>query len=117
MLLTYSRYVDLGGTLRMPEFTLYEMLAEADLKSVASGELPDTKIVETCMMMMISAYSTADSIASKGVATGYSNDGVSVSYSQSATSEDIISMAQDRLKSIFASYGINFKSLAVMHRA
>lgn len=117
MLLSYSTYNDLGGTLTMEEFTLYEMLAEADLKSVANGELPDVETVEACMMMMITAYTTADGNASNGVATSYSNDGVSVTYAQTASSDDIISTAKSRLRSIFASKGIRTKSLAVMHRA
>lgn len=117
MLLAYERYLELGGTLTLTEYPAYEMFAESDLKTFASGNLPDSGIVETCMMIMINAYVKADEISMNGAKTSYSNDGLSVSYSQSESSSEITNTALSRVKSIFAANGIKPKSLAVIHRA
>lgn len=116
MLLTYEKYREMGGELPEQSFDYYEILSEADLKAIGGGILPDdVKTIEICMLAMINAYEAADKVSSDGVVSGYSNDGVSVSYKNDTTSLEVVETARNRIKSVFASFGIS-AFLGVRHR-
>lgn len=116
MLLTYEKYQALGGELPEQTFDYYEILSESDLNAIGGGILPDNEnTIQICMLAMINAYEAADKVSSAGVVSGYSNDGVSVSYKNDTSSLDILETARNRIKSIFASYGIS-AFLGVRHR-
>lgn len=115
MLLSYEKYTEMGGTLPENQFLLYENLSEAELKAIANGALPDTPTVESCMLLMIDAYEKSDNMPAESRATGFSNDGVSVSLAVTETSESILETARNRIAMLFSNAGIR-KFLGVRHR-
>lgn len=115
MLLSYEAYKAFGGTLPENQYTVYEKLAEAHLYNIADGALPDTETVEACMYILINASTQADEISTKGTATSYSNDGVSVSYQRTETSQSLVQSALDKVAMLFQNSGVR-RFLGVYHR-
>lgn len=114
MLISYEKYVELGGELSEPNFNIYEALSEAELNSIADGALPDVPLTESCMMIMINAYYSSDNMPLESRATSYNNDGVSVSLATQETPESILELARSRVKLLFSNAGIK-KYLGVLH--
>lgn len=115
MLLSYEQYQKLGGTLPENQFLIYEELSEAELNAIGNGALPRTITVQSCIMIMIEAYSKSDYISANGTAESYSNDGVSVKYSYTETPSSLLDIARQRVMLLFQKNGIT-RYLGVRHR-
>lgn len=115
MLLTYEKYTEFGGKLPENQYNIYEKLAEAGLYAIADGALPDTETVEACMYILVNAYTQADEMETQGVAKSYSNDGVSVSYQRTETSQSLVQSALDKIALLFQNGGVR-RYLGVHHR-
>lgn len=116
MYLTYERYKELGGTFSEPEYYTYELLSEADINSIADGTLPDTELLEQCMMIMLKGYQKYDDTSLTGRAQSMSNDGISVSYKADNSAANALDTARSRIRLLLSNAKINTKSLAVKYR-
>lgn len=85
--LTYQQYVSCGGTAELSAFPLLERRARAKLDYWTQGRIKEANCdIQLCMTLIINAL--ASSAASEGAVTGFSNDGVSVSYAARKTEEE-----------------------------
>lgn len=116
MYLTYERYKELGGTFSELEYYTYELLSESEINNITGGALPDTEIVEKCMMIMLEGYQKYDDTSLTGRAQTMSNDGVSVHYRSDTTAENALDIARSRIRLLLSNAKISTKSLAVKYR-
>lgn len=116
MYLEYERYKELGGTLSESSYYIYEQLSEAEINSITDGALPDTDILEACMMIMLEGYQKYDDTSLTGRAQTMSNDGVSVHYRADTTAENALYIARSRIRLLLSNAKISTKSLAVKYR-
>lgn len=112
--LTYSEYVELGGTIPEMPFNLleYEARRKIDirtqnrLKNIDSEDIPqEVKLCEYAMINSISNYSsTTSEVANKGNVASESTDGYSVSYLTSAQISEVIKSKNAELEDIIRNY-------------
>lgn len=112
--LTYSEYVELGGTIPEMPFNLleYEARRKIDirtqnrLKNIDSEDIPqEVKLCEYAMINSISNYSsTTSDVANKGNVASESTDGYSVSYLTSAQISEVIKSKNAELEDIIRNY-------------
>ena len=115
MLLSYEKYKELGGILSENQFLIYENLSEAELYAIGDGALPGSITTQSCMMVMIDAYSKSDNLIARGNAESFSNDGVSVTYKYTETPSSLLDLARERVKLLFQKGGVT-RFLGVRHR-
>lgn len=112
--LTYSEYVELGGTIPEMPFNLleYEARRKIDirtqnrLKNIDSEDIPqEVKLCEYAMINSINNYlSTTSEVANKGNVASESTDGYSVSYLTSAQISEVIKSKNAELEDIIRNY-------------
>lgn len=112
--LTYSEYVELGGTIPEMPFNLleYEARKKIDirtqnrLKNIESEDIPqEVKLCEYAMINSINNYSsTTSDVANKGNVASENTDGYSVSYLTSAQISEVIKSKNAELEDIIRNY-------------
>ncbi len=112
--LTYSEYVELGGTIPEMPFNLleYEARRKIDirtqnrLKNIDSEDMPqEVKLCEYAMINSINNYSsTTSEVANKGNVASENTDGYSVSYLTSAQISEVIKSKNAELEDIIRNY-------------
>lgn len=112
MYLTYTEYLNMGGTLEETRFTLFEFQAEAQVNHATFSRLKgDTSIPKEVKLLIrylvdliekkAAAFSLGkDSSTADAPITAQSNDGVSISYNGMAPSDFINLCEKDSLNAI-----------------
>lgn len=99
--LSYDQYLVNGGTAERSVFPLLERLARKKLDYWTHGRITDPDCdIELCMTLIVNALAESRKNAEETV-SGYSNDGVSVSFSRNTRTEaEIMESVYDQIVEI-----------------
>ncbi len=87
--LTYQQYLSHGGTAELSAFPLLERRARAKLDYWTQGRIKEADCdIRLCMTLVINSLDAVE--RNQQAISSYSNDGVSVSYQNAKTDEEIM---------------------------
>lgn len=99
MYLTYEEYNNLGGKAQESDFSVLELLARKRLDYWTQKRISEpTEDVKLCMRLIIDAEN--DTISGTHDVSSFSNDGVSVSFSDAQTTSQKWESIYDRIVEI-----------------